>query len=203
MKFSIFFSKLQEAPWYGAFLQPVLDKIDKPGKVLDIGTGSGKLLQLLVNEKGMKCTGVDTDSAMLLEAKKKLKKLPVNLQLIAPGLPLPFKQQSFDFITICSVLFHLNETMINNLLMDSLQLLTKNGKVIVLTPTGQHTLWKLSKHFFSLQNWSIYVWYKATQQRAKVWGSRQYLKHYCMKHNLSYQRHLVMHGFAQVETISR
>ena len=75
MKFSKFFSNLQEAPWYRAFLNPVIDQIGTEGKLLDIGTGSGKLIQILATEKGLDCVGVDTDSNMLTEAKEKLKNM--------------------------------------------------------------------------------------------------------------------------------
>ena len=70
MKFSKFFSNLQEAPWYRSFLNPVINEICIKGKLLDIGTGSGKLIQILSTEIGMDCTGVDTNSKMLAEAKK-------------------------------------------------------------------------------------------------------------------------------------
>jgi ubiquinone/menaquinone biosynthesis C-methylase UbiE len=68
-----FFSNVQEAPWYVEFLEPVVSQIPPFTKVLDIGTGSGKLLQLLLNEKNSDCTGIDTSESMLAEAEKKLK----------------------------------------------------------------------------------------------------------------------------------
>ncbi len=70
MKFSKFFSNIQEAPWYRSFLNPVINEIGVEGKVLDIGTGSGKLIQILSTENALDCTGVDTNSEMLDEAKK-------------------------------------------------------------------------------------------------------------------------------------
>lgn len=51
MKFSKFFSNIQEKPWYRQFLNPVISEIEQEGKLLDIGTGSGKLLQILATEK--------------------------------------------------------------------------------------------------------------------------------------------------------
>jgi ubiquinone/menaquinone biosynthesis C-methylase UbiE len=91
MKFSKFFSSLQEAPWYRSFLNPVVREIDTTGKVLDIGTGSGKLIQILAAENGMDCTEVDTDSDMLAEAKMKLGNINAELIEISPDAKLPFE----------------------------------------------------------------------------------------------------------------
>jgi ubiquinone/menaquinone biosynthesis C-methylase UbiE len=51
MSFSSFFSNLQEAPWYRSFLNPVINEINDDTTLLDIGTGSGKMIQILSNEK--------------------------------------------------------------------------------------------------------------------------------------------------------
>ena len=135
MKFSKFFSNLQEAPWYQSFLDPVINEIGTKGKLLDIGTGSGKLIQILSNENGIDCIGVDTNPEMLAEAKVKLRSIKAELIEITPNEKLPFENKSFDYITICSVLFHLKKEDIDNMLLDSYQLLKENGKLIILTPT--------------------------------------------------------------------
>jgi len=201
MKFSKFFSNLQEAPWYRSFLNPVINEIGTKGKLLDIGTGSGKLMQIVGNEKGMDCTGVDKDSGMLDEAKKKLRNINAELIEIVPNAKLPFENNSFDYITICSVLFHLKKEAIDNMLKDSLRLLKKEGKIIILTPTGKGNIMKLTKHFFSLKNRSVYIWYRATKNRARRWMDENYLAEYALKNNLKYKRELVMNGFAQLEVI--
>ena len=201
MKFSKFFSKLQEAPWYRSFLNPVINEIGTGGKLLDIGTGSGKMLQILTTEKAIECTGVDTNADMLEEAKKKLKTLNIPLIKITPSEKLPFEQNSFDYITICSVLFHLKKEDIDAMLDDSLQLLKEGGKIIILTPTGAANIFKLSKHFFSLKNRAVYVWYRATKKRAQLWTAEQYLQQYSHKNKLQYDSKIVMNGFAQLEVI--
>ena len=201
MKFSKFFSNLQEAPWYRSFLNPVINEIGIKGKLLDIGTGSGKLIQILSTEIGMDCTGVDTNSKMLAEAKKKLRNINAELIEISPNAKLPFENNSFEFITICSVLFHLKRENIDNMLKDSLQLLKKEGKIIILTPSGKGNILKLTKHFFSLKNRSVYIWHRATKNRSLLWTDENYLAEYALKHNLNYKRELVMNGFAQLEII--
>ena len=201
MKFSKFFSNLQEAPWYRSFLNPVINEIGTKGKLLDIGTGSGKLIQILSTEIGMDCIGVDTNPEMLAEAKKKLRNTNAELIEISPNAKLPFENNSFEFITICSVLFHLKRENIDNMLKDSLQLLKKEGKIIILTPSGKGNILKLTKHFFSLKNRSVYIWHRATKNRSLLWTDENYLAEYALKHNLNYKRELVMNGFAQLEII--
>jgi ubiquinone/menaquinone biosynthesis C-methylase UbiE len=203
MKFSKFFSNLQEAPWYRSFLNPVINEITTKGKLLDIGTGSGKLIQIISELKGVDCTGVDTDKEMLAEAKKKLRDLNTELIEISPHSKLPFKNNSFEYISICSVLFHLKKEDINNMLKDSLRLLKEEGKIIILTPTGKGNVLKLSKRFFSLKNSGIFIWYRATKNRARRWTNENYLSEYASKHQLKYKREFVMNGFAQLEIIKQ
>ena len=203
MSFSKFFSNIQEAPWYRAFLNPVINEIGKKGKLLDIGTGSGKLIQILTTENGIDCIGVDTNSDMLAEAEKKLSNIKAELIKITANEKLPFDNNSFDYITICSVLFHLKEEDIDKILNDSLGLLKKNGKIIILTPTGTENVLKLTKHFFSFKNRGAYIWHRATKKRAKLWTKTNYLRQYANEKKIQYQSQIVMNGFAQLEVIEQ
>jgi ubiquinone/menaquinone biosynthesis C-methylase UbiE len=202
MKFSKFFSNLQEAPWYREFLNPVINQIDTSANLLDIETGSGKMLEILFTEKNVVCIGTDTNKYMLKEAAEKLKNTGVKLKLTPKGKPLNFEKNSFDYITICSVFFHLEEKEINTMLHEYLQLLKKNGKIIILTPTGSGNLFKLSKQYFSLKNLSIYIWYRATKNSAQLWIKNKYLLKYSAKNQLKYKSEIVMNGFAQLEIIN-
>jgi hypothetical protein len=82
-------------------------------------------------------------------------------------------------------------------------LLKENGKIIVLTPTGKGGLIKLTEHYFSLKNKSVYVWYSATKSRARLWTSENYLAKYSSDRKLNYKRDIVMNGFAQLETFEK
>ena len=201
MKFSKFFSNLQEAPWYRSFLNPVINEIGTKGKLLDIGTGSGKLIQILSTEKKIECTGVDTDANMLAEAKVKLGSIHVKLIEISANEKLPFENNSYDYVTICSVLFHLKKENIDSMLKDAKRLLKKDGKIIILTPTGKGNILTLSTKYFSPKNLGIYIWYNATKKRAKIWANENYLKQYANENNLSYTSETVMKGFAQLEVL--
>jgi ubiquinone/menaquinone biosynthesis C-methylase UbiE len=203
MKFSKFFSNLQEAPWYRKFLDPVIHEIKPDSSLLDIGTGSGKMLEIIYHKKSVTGVGTDTNADMLQEAEAKLKNTNAKLHLVNAGEKLPFKKESFDYVTICSVLFHMKENEIDDMLMDSLQVLKDNGKIIILTPTGKGNLITLSRHYFSLKNKGIYVWYRATKNRATLWSKNQYLKEFASKNKLKYESRIVMHGFAQLEIINK
>lgn len=203
MKFSKFFSNLQEAPWYRAFLNPVLKEIGTKGSLLDIGTGSGKMIQILTTENEMECTGVDTDEHMLDEAKIKLGNAKIRLVKIDPNQKLPFENNSFDYITICSVLFHMKKKDIDTMLQDSLQLIKDQGKVIVLTPTGKGNLMKLTRHYLSINNSGIFIWYRSTKKRAKIWHKENYLAEFASNNNLKYKSEMAMNGFAQLEILSK
>lgn len=201
MSFSKFFSNIQEEPWYRSFLNPVISEIGTGGKLLDIGTGSGKLIQILATQNGVGCIGIDTNSEMLEEAKKKLGNLNVELIKINPNEKLPFENDTFDYITICSVLFHLKNEAIATMLNDARKLLKKEGKIIILTPTGKGNTFKLSRYYFSIRNWGMYVWFNATKKRTKLWAKNNYLKEYTKENKLNYKSEIVMNGFAQLEVI--
>jgi ubiquinone/menaquinone biosynthesis C-methylase UbiE len=203
MSFSKFFSSLQESPWYRQFLNPVIDEIENDSTLLDIGTGSGKMLEILFNEKNVRGVGTDTNKEMLKEAEIKLINTSAKLHLIPAGEKLPFEKNSFDYVAICSVLFHMKEEEIDYMLMDSFRVLKDEGKIIILTPTGKGNIIKLSRHFFSLKNKGIYVWYRATKKRAKLWSKNRYLKQFARINKWNYESRIVMNGFAQLEIINK
>ena len=203
MGFSKFFSNLQEAPWYRKFLNPVLDEIEYDSHLLDIGTGSGKMLEILFNEKNVNCVGTDTNEDMLKEAEEKLRHTNAKLHHIPAGEELPFEKGSFDYVTICSVLFHMKEKEIDHMLINSIHVLKDGGKIIILTPTGNGNMLKLTRHFFSLKNKGIYIWYRATKNRARLWSKNQYLKQFASKNKLKYESWIIMRGFAQLEIINK
>jgi len=201
MKFLKFFSNIQEAVWYRSFLNPVINEIGTEGKLLDVGTGSGKLIQIVSKENGIDCIGVDTNADMIKEAEIKLKETNIKVLKIEVNQPLPFDDYSFNYITICSVLFHLKNEHINAMLKDAKRLLKDDGKIIVLTPTGNGNMLTLSKKYFALKDLSIYIWFNATRNRAKTWAKNNYLKQYATENNLQYTSKIVMDDFAKLEIL--
>src|SRR5215469_7761086 len=89
---SRFFAYVQDTLWYREFLRPVVTSLAdlSPGsRGLDIGTGPGRLLAWLRQELAFDCVGVDTDRAMLLEARRRPKLTDVSLVHVPIGQTLP------------------------------------------------------------------------------------------------------------------
>lgn len=89
------------------------------------------------------------------------------------------------------------------MLNDSERLLKENGKIIILTPTGNGNMFTLMKHYFSIKNFGINIWFYATKNKAKQWINNNYLKQYTNENHLKYKSKIVMNGLAQIEIISR
>ncbi len=202
INFTTFFSYVQETPWYRNFLELVIKNVNTNSTLLDIGTGSGKLIQILYYEKQVKSVGIDTNAKMLDEASKKLKHTNVQLLKSDVNQKFPLENDSFDTITICNVLFNLKNNDANFILTEASRVLRKNGTIIVLSPTGKGSFFKLTKKYFSLKNWSIYVWYYATKKRAKSWNETNFLLQYAQNNKFTYQKYHTLNGFALVEILS-
>jgi ubiquinone/menaquinone biosynthesis C-methylase UbiE len=203
ISFSSFFSNVQEAPWYVEFLEPVVSQIPPFTKVLDIGTGSGKLLQLLLNEKNSDCTGIDTSESMLAEAEKKLKGIAVSLVQVTSGAAFPFQNAGFDEICICNVLFNLSFDNQNFLLNQSLDVLKDEGRIIILSPTGTGNTKAGFQKILKWNNKSFGLWYMLTRQRARKYNAQGYIQDFCKKKNLVYSRRIVFDGFGLLEIVER
>jgi SAM-dependent methyltransferase len=120
--------------------QSIISKIKKVNlsptlSVLDIGCGDGTFIKSAI-EMGMNAfyIGTDLSSAMIDNAKKKLKNHNVGF-LIADGFNLPLKSETrFDIIHISSVLHHL----IGNTRTKSINLVKKMLRILMdrLTTDG-------------------------------------------------------------------
>ena len=195
-----FFSNLQETTWYKYFLNPVIEAIEPETTVLDIGTGTGKLLEMAY-QKNCNVTGIDTSLSMLDAARLKLKGIDAHLEKIGEGSPLPFPDGTFQYITICNVLFNLTENDARFILDEALRALKHDGKIIVLTPSGRQNVLKLPKELLNYPNRSILLWYFATRSNARQWSENDFLGSYCILRNKAYRHQLTFDGFAQMETI--
>ncbi len=91
------------------------DMIETGSKVLDLGCGSGKLLEPLIREKGVKGTGIDIDQEKLISCIAK--GIPVVQQDLNTGLA-NFNDLSFDYVVLSQTLqvVHHPETLLNEML---------------------------------------------------------------------------------------
>lgn len=201
--FKEYFSHVQEAPWYHEFLSSVVHQIETKSKVLDVGTGAGKLLQLLYKEKHCECTGIEVNESMLKQAERKLYGLPVKLLKIQPGTEFPLQNNYYDVVCICNVLFTMNSDNRHALLQQSLRTLKPGGKLIILTPTGRGTFKNFSKYYFDIKNAGFGLWYVLTRISARYWYKNNYLDGFSVQNNLLYSRKMVFDGFGLLEILKK
>ena len=104
-------------------------KIKEQDVILDLATGSGDLLELIMKKSDCICVGYDSNKKMIMQAKKKLKKRKI---FYVNGLAekIPFKKNSFDIITLSFGLR--NFTDIPKSLIEIKRVLKKKGKFYCL-----------------------------------------------------------------------
>jgi ubiquinone/menaquinone biosynthesis C-methylase UbiE len=105
---------------------------DEPlGRVLDVGTGTGRMLQLFA-ERADRAVGLDTSHSMLSVARANLERLGV------PGWELrqgdvhspPLERSSFDLVVIHQVLHYLDDPA--RALAEAAQLVAPAGRMLVV-----------------------------------------------------------------------
>ncbi len=205
--FETFFNRVVDSTWYAAFIEPVLASIRSQGsdlRVLDVGTGVGKLPEFLLRSGRYRCTGIDINARMLAYARVRLAGQPVDLHQITPEQPFPVADASQDIVCFCSVLFLVPAP--RPLLDEALRVLKPGGKILVLTPTGQVPLHRSVRLFFSFPfhffNWSFFVWRRATAKRARAWAQKDPLPPFCRDSRLHYSKTTVLQGHAILEQLT-
>ncbi|MFZ5948584.1 MAG: class I SAM-dependent methyltransferase [Stygiobacter sp.] len=202
--------KAQESGWYAEFLMPVVDNImniTTARKVLDIGTGPGKLPELLSQNQQLKIIGVDIEPTMIEEANKRVSSDNVIFQLINKNESLRFENKEFDVITFCSVLFLLNNEERGFLMNEALRVLKPGGKIIVLTPSGEKSLSSAVKDVrsfpHSVNNYTFLIWNALTSNRGGSWCNEKWLSIFTEEKGLKYNSTLVFKNYASMEIITK
>lgn len=205
--FANFFKRVQDAPWYQLFLTPAIDELQTlpaGSKVLDVGTGPGKFIEL-AQKLPLSYVGIDIDEAMLAQARRRPTLADVSLLKIEPNQPLPFDDAEFDAICFCSVLFLLENPY--PLLNEALRVLQPGGRIVVLTPTGRgsfkNALAMLSKVNFATRNWTFFLWRNMTRFNAQRWPQKNILAEIAEKTHLDYSKHFGFGDFAVVEVMQK
>jgi ubiquinone/menaquinone biosynthesis C-methylase UbiE len=112
-----------------AILQSIV--INKDASVLDVGCGTGILLQQLFDmNNNLKLYGIDISPEMVKMAKKKLN--PSICIKVSSVNQIPHNDNTFNFIT-CSTSFH-HYSEPQKALMEMYRVLKNEGKLIVLDP---------------------------------------------------------------------
>lgn len=114
---------------YKADLIKKLVPLEKNLRVLDFGCGKGIIMHdMLATNPSLKISGVDVSKTAIASAKKRLPKN--KLFTIKEGQKLPFKNNSFDFITALDVLLCVYDT---ELIFKELSRVLKPKGMLVIT----------------------------------------------------------------------
>jgi ubiquinone/menaquinone biosynthesis C-methylase UbiE len=120
--------------------------LTKQGKVLDIGAGTGKLLEEL-KAKGWQVSGIDGAKEAVEQSKRR--GIRINQQELTKRLK--FKANSFDLITSLDVLEHVEDDLA--LLNEMKRVVKPNGIIVVTVPAYQ---WLFSYWDKMLKHWRRY-----------------------------------------------
>ncbi|MDP2926557.1 MAG: class I SAM-dependent methyltransferase [bacterium] len=123
------------------------DYTKEKDKVLDVGCGNGRFLDLL-GQKKIDYIGVDNSEEQIREAQKKY---PDRNFLVADALNLPFPNDSFDKVFLIAVLHHIPSINLRIKVLAELQRVLKPGGFLLLTvwrPPLAEILKLISKYSF-------------------------------------------------------
>jgi ubiquinone/menaquinone biosynthesis C-methylase UbiE len=97
--------------------------------VLDVGCGNGSLIGEISRKAEIKAYGVDISANMIEECKR----LNANITFsVSGGEKLDFSDNSFDIVTMCCVLHHLDNPQ--NFFEEARRILKTDGKLIIGEP---------------------------------------------------------------------
>jgi ubiquinone/menaquinone biosynthesis C-methylase UbiE len=103
-------------------------KLEKGMKILDIGSGSGRLYPFL-KDKGLRYTGIDLSDELVGYSKSQY---PEGKFLIGNALDLPFVNNEFDAITSVAVFYHIpSKELRQKALTEAYRVLRENGEFYI------------------------------------------------------------------------
>ena len=114
----------------------IIKKYKTSGKLLDVGTNTGRFLYLAV-DSGYEGYGLEPSPSLCKLAIEKFKLKVENTTLSKSK----FDEKSFDIITAIDVFEHINKP--KDFLKDCKRLLKDDGKLIIKIPNGNYSLLKL------------------------------------------------------------
>jgi ubiquinone/menaquinone biosynthesis C-methylase UbiE len=117
--------------------EAVLGEISKKNsstRILDIGCATGRFLYKLAERGYTNLSGVDLAPRIIEVARKKLSPFKINLNLKTADSEdhLPWRDNSFDVVTLTGVIHHFYR--LHDALQEAFRVLDKGGKLIIWDP---------------------------------------------------------------------
>jgi ubiquinone/menaquinone biosynthesis C-methylase UbiE len=203
------FEVATNSPWYGQFLQPVVDEVRRlnPATVLDIGAGTGALARLLAPAlPGVSLTGTDINQDYLKIARSGNGHPNVHFVKTDASGRLPFDDAAYDVVTVCSVLFLIPNAARAVLLGEIGRVMRPGGRLLVLTPAGRSRFGETLIETFSFpkgSRWTYILWKLLTANAARQWRTAQQLAVWSQTENWNYTSTQVFRKNATLEVIAK
>ena len=118
-----------------------LINFNKNSSILDVGSGTGILIEQLVSNKNLRIYGLDLSPEMVRISKEKFKKNKNVTIALGSAVKMPFKNNSFDYVT-CSHSFHHHPSSLQSL-KEMYRVLKHHGKIIILDASKDGIVRKL------------------------------------------------------------
>lgn len=133
-----------------------LSTLTKSSNVLEIGPGTGELLQILNERKVFKIDIIDNDSAILKYCKDKFK---INKAILSRSLDLSKSvKKKYDLIVLTQVFEHIPKSSYQNWLKTLYGSLNPGGSIIITVPNGANPLVG-TERYGDLQHENIFTIY--------------------------------------------
>lgn len=108
------------------------------GKVLDYGCGAGHLLEVLLQEPGTACYGIDFSAESIERTKEKTKgHAGLKELVVADKLPLPLPGDYFSLVTMIETIEHLRDEQLSATFDEAFRLLKSGGALFITTPFAE------------------------------------------------------------------
>jgi SAM-dependent methyltransferase len=115
--------------WFKEERKFLIENIKKDSSVLEVGCGDGRSLKdLLKVTKNL--TGVDHDKDAVLHSKVNFKDFPTVKIILAEGKSLPFKDNTFDYVTCIGTFANFGDEKLI-ILEEIKRILKHDGKIII------------------------------------------------------------------------
>ena len=134
---------LRQQQYFTATMAPGIVKFIKKkgllkGDVLDYGCGAGHLLQEMLKQSSANFYGLDFSTDSIEETKKRTAgKSNLKQLVLIDKLPLPFKDEQFDSITLIETIEHLQDEVLHETMQELFRILKHNGKIFISTPFNE------------------------------------------------------------------